>query len=92
MAKFRVNCGCEDFPCCNCDEYAYTGEDAIEQMREQEDAYPDDYLPGEDMDGDHQSALASAGFGTDEDYGYYGPCDDAWYEDQVSGDYGIDCE
>lgn len=27
--------------------------------------------PG-DMDGDHDSAMASAGFGTDEDYGYYG--------------------
>ena len=27
---------------------------------------------GEDMDGDHESALASAGFGTDEDYGDYG--------------------
>lgn len=26
----------------------------------------------EGMDGDHESALASAGFGTDEDYGYYG--------------------
>lgn len=24
------------------------------------------------MDGDAESALASAGFGTDEDYGYYG--------------------
>jgi len=24
------------------------------------------------MDGDHDSALASAGWGTDEDYGYYG--------------------
>ncbi len=24
------------------------------------------------MDGDHQSALASVGWGTDEDYGYYG--------------------
>jgi len=32
---------------------------------------PDD-LPGEDMDGDHESALASAGFGTDEDYGGFG--------------------
>ena len=28
------------------------------------------------MDGDHASALASAGFGTDEDYGYYGGGDD----------------
>ncbi len=27
------------------------------------------------MDGDHESGLASAGFGTDEDYGYYG-CDE----------------
>jgi hypothetical protein len=27
--------------------------------------------PGE-MDGDHASALASAGWGTDEDYGYFG--------------------
>ena len=26
----------------------------------------------EDMDGDHDSAMASAGMGTDEDYGYYG--------------------
>lgn len=31
-----------------------------------------DDCPGEDMDGDHESALASAGFGTDEDYGCYG--------------------
>jgi len=27
--------------------------------------------PG-DMDGDFDSAMASAGYGTDEDYGYYG--------------------
>ncbi len=27
------------------------------------------------MDGDHESALASAGFGTDEDYGCYNSCD-----------------
>jgi hypothetical protein len=26
----------------------------------------------ESMDGDHDSAMASAGFGTDEDYGYAG--------------------
>lgn len=29
----------------------------------------------DNMDGDHESALASAGFGTDEDYGYYGDGD-----------------
>ena len=26
----------------------------------------------ESMDGDHDTAMASAGFGTDEDYGYFG--------------------
>ncbi len=34
-----------------------------------------DYEDGnydDSMDGDHDSAMASAGFGTDEDYGYYG--------------------
>lgn len=30
----------------------------------------DDY--DDSMDGDHDSAMASAGWGTDEDYGYYG--------------------
>lgn len=30
----------------------------------------------ESMDGDHESGLASAGFGTDEDYGYYGESED----------------
>ncbi len=33
------------------------------------ESYPD---PDESMDGDFDSAMASAGFGTDEDYGYYG--------------------
>jgi len=30
----------------------------------------------ESMDGDAESALSSAGLGTDEDYGYYGGGDD----------------
>ena len=38
--------------------------------------YPDVDMPNEDMDGDHASALASAGFGTDEDYGDFGGCTD----------------
>jgi hypothetical protein len=37
-----------------------------------DDDYSGDLEWAEDMDGDHGSALASAGFGTDEDYGYYG--------------------
>ena len=42
----------------------------------------DDLLEDEDsdfddsMDGDFDSAMASAGYGTDEDYGYYGDNDD----------------
>jgi hypothetical protein len=35
------------------------------------ETYPDLDVD-ESMDGDHDSAMASAGFGTDEDYGYYG--------------------
>lgn len=35
------------------------------------ETYPDPDVD-ESMDGDHDSAMASAGFGTDEDYGYYG--------------------
>jgi len=37
-----------------------------EELNEIEDSFNDS------MDGDDASALASAGFGTDEDYGYYG--------------------
>jgi hypothetical protein len=33
---------------------------------------PDDLDFDDSMDGDEASALASAGFGTDEDYGYFG--------------------
>lgn len=43
----------------------------------------DDY--NDDMDGDHDSAMASAGMGTDEDYGYYGDpedCNDYGYDDR----------
>lgn len=38
-----------------------------------EDSFIDDA-----MDGDHESALASAGFGTDEDYGGYGDDGGDW--------------
>lgn len=35
----------------------------------------DNQEPDDSMDGDHDSAMTSAGFGTDEDYGYYGEND-----------------
>jgi len=40
---------------------------AEELMDQYDDARYDDY-----MDGDFDSAMASAGMGTDEDYGYFG--------------------
>jgi len=43
----------------------------IEAMENDPDYYDDS------MDGDHESALASAGFGTDEDYGCFGG-DEGW--------------
>ena len=56
----------------------YMSEDDVADMldvnelsdRFHEEFTEDDY--DDSMDGDHESALASAGFGTDEDYGYYG--------------------
>ena len=42
----------------------------IEDLRVADELYRDEADPGE-MDGDHASALASAGWGTDEDYGSY---------------------
>jgi hypothetical protein len=44
-------------------------QDEDEDMDEDEVEYFEDDCP---LDGDAESALASAGFGTDEDYGYYG--------------------
>jgi hypothetical protein len=41
-----------------------------DQMNEDEGYDDDDY--DDSMDGDHDSAMESAGWGTDEDYGYFG--------------------
>jgi hypothetical protein len=54
-----------DYSCGDCD-----GDDGPGDMDECEN---DD--PG-DMDGDFDSGMRDAGFGTDEDYGYYGGDDD----------------
>ena len=37
-----------------------------------EDCYVEDDYYDDSMDGDFDSAMRDAGFGTDEDYGYYG--------------------
>ena len=51
------------------DDYYHMPED--EMIDENEDFY-DDSWDDESMDGDHDSAMESAGWGMDEDYGYYG--------------------
>ena len=39
------------------------------------ESHRDDYYD-DSMDGDHDSAMTSCGWGTDEDYGYFGEWDD----------------
>ena len=64
-------------------DYDPTGEEIFDEVyddcgtvygdfeRDYSDCDIDDYFD-DLMDGDHGSALAYAGWGTDEDYGYYG--------------------
>ena len=56
---------CEDY-----NDY-YIEENEVEDDNEYDDS----------MDGDIESGLASAGWGTDEDYGYYGDDTDCYGED-----------
>lgn len=50
----------------------------------------DDY--NDDMDGDHDSAMTSCGWGTDEDYGHYGDDYEDFHADEAVGfvDYNDD--
>lgn len=57
---------CENMWCLAHDEHAF--ECACPAVEDLEIDLEND-VP---LDGDHESALASAGWGTDEDYGYYG--------------------
>ena len=76
MARIPINsCGHIDFPCCGCDNVMLTGEDALERIREEDDAEFDNAAYDDedglsDVEADAQT-LASAGCGTDEDYGCY---------------------
>ena len=52
-------------------EWVEQKQDELMEFLEAEKQY--EFMSYEDaMDGDFDSAMASAGFGTDEDYGYYG--------------------
>ena len=56
------------------------------------DAIYDDYndFYDDSMDGDHDSAMTSCGWGTDEDYGYYGDDREDFHSDDGCGYYGED--
>jgi len=85
------SCGHEDWPCCGCGDDLEHFDDGdlcqgcgepeafcrCDQMDEYDGNCDDeDNSDGDDsMDGDHESGLASAGFGLDEDY-LPGGCDD----------------
>lgn len=67
-----MSCGHIDYPCCGCGNYLehFDDGDLCQGCGEPENYCVCDRQVdgGESMDGDHENALASAGFGTDEDY------------------------
>ncbi len=54
----------------NYSDYHYDYHDDFYSENEEDDAWGDDV--DDSMDGDFDSAMRDAGFGTDEDYGFYG--------------------
>jgi hypothetical protein len=59
-------------------------ENELNELQDEEDEENDwDDSYDDSMDGDHDSAMESAGWGTDEDYGYYG--DDTNFHDDYYG-------
>ena len=52
------------------DDMNYDDHNDFYSENEEDDAWHDDV--DDSMDGDFDSAMRDAGFGTDEDYGYYG--------------------
>jgi len=53
-------------------EYLYDQYNDFHSDDENEECYVEDDYYDDSMDGDFDSAMRDAGFGTDEDYGYYG--------------------
>ena len=68
----------------NYDDYNDFHSEMVDYYNEvTDDSHYDSYDDG--MDGDHDSAMESAGWGTDEDYGYYGD-DTPMYDDYYGGE------
>ena len=59
-------------------------DDDLSLVGDEDDSNYDDY--NDFMDGDHDSAMTSCGWGTDEDYGHYGDDIDTFHDY-----YGEDC-
>lgn len=57
--------------------------DEVFEMDGEECGHEDGY--DDSMDGDHDSAMTSCGWGTDEDYGYYGD-DTPMFDDYYGGE------
>ena len=57
-------------------------DDDLSLVGDEDDSNYDDYHDYHDdsMDGDHDSAMTSCGWGTDEDYGSYGDDIDAFHD------------
>jgi len=81
---------CEDAPCCGCcgPHGDNSSEDQQEARESYEEAHRDDDTGCYDDDGDNMTdveadadTLASAGWGTNEDYGDFGEHDGGMFED-----------
>lgn len=68
----------------NYDDYEDFYRDDLDEYRGREVEY-DDY--DDSMDGDHDSSMTSAGWGTDEDYGYYDDGREDFHSDDGYGYY-----
>jgi hypothetical protein len=84
-------CSCEDRPCCGCGyddftvpESGYDAE-AYYDDEEAEDMGDGEPMGSHDMS-DDADALASAGFGMDEDYNHFDSIEDQWLDGSYEGE------
>jgi hypothetical protein len=81
-------CDCEDRPCCGCGYDDFT---VPESGFTCEEFYPEppegdgEPMGSHDMS-DDADALASAGFGMDEDYNHYDSIEDQWLDGSYEGE------
>ena len=75
----------DDVDASNYDDYNDFYGESMDYEDYNDEADDDSY--DDSMDGDHESALSSAGWGTDEDYGYYG--DDVDYREDFHADEAV---